>query len=92
RKVHLVNWDRVCSPNCKGGLGLRSAKELNIAFLMKLNWNMMKNPNELWVKVLSTKYLRHTTRGLLSQKSKRRSSCWRGMNEAWDTFRGGDDT
>ncbi|CAN1135617.1 Putative ribonuclease H protein At1g65750 [Linum perenne] len=89
RKIHLINWDHVCSPKSHGGLGLRSARELNKAFLMKLNWGMMKNPNELWVKVLTTKYLRKTVGGLVLRKSNRRSSCWRGMNEAWDTFRGG---
>ncbi|CAN1152714.1 Putative ribonuclease H protein At1g65750, partial [Linum perenne] len=38
RKIHNVNWQTVCKPKCLGGLGLRSDKELNKAFLMKIAW------------------------------------------------------
>ncbi|CAN1164676.1 Putative ribonuclease H protein At1g65750 [Linum perenne] len=89
RKVHLMNWDTVCKPKCQGGLGLRSARELNTAFLMKLTWNVLKKPSELWVQVLTTKYMRQTVRGPIPKKTKRWSSCWKGINVSWEVFRGG---
>lgn len=36
RRVHLVNWQEVCVPRDKGGLGLRMVKDVNLAFLAKL--------------------------------------------------------
>ncbi|CAN1800109.1 Putative ribonuclease H protein At1g65750 [Linum perenne] len=57
RKVHLISWENVCKPKDQGGLGLRSAHELNQAFLMKLTWGMLKKPSKLWVNdaILTTK-------------------------------------
>ncbi|CAN1177039.1 Putative ribonuclease H protein At1g65750 [Linum perenne] len=89
RKMHLMNWEKVCQPKECGGLGLRSAKEMNLAFLMKLTWGMIKAPDSLWASVLRTKYLKHTSNGLVPKKSKRWSSTWKGMNESWPIFTGG---
>ncbi|CAN1163380.1 Putative ribonuclease H protein At1g65750 [Linum perenne] len=83
RKIHHVNWDTICSPKEHGGLGLRSATELNEAFLMKLIWGIVKRPAELWVEVLKSKYLKQTSIGLLPRKMKKFSSCWRGINNCW---------
>ncbi|CAN1135031.1 Putative ribonuclease H protein At1g65750 [Linum perenne] len=63
RKIHNINWEMVCRPKNLGGLGLRSARELNRAFLMKLVWGVLSRPDELWVKVLASKYLKHTNTG-----------------------------
>ncbi|CAN1132937.1 Putative ribonuclease H protein At1g65750 [Linum perenne] len=82
RKVHLVNWDTVCKPKSQGGLGLRSARELNQAFLMKLIWGMMKRPNDLWVQLLTSTYMRKSVGGLITRKTKRWSAYWRGINES----------
>ncbi|CAN1162622.1 Putative ribonuclease H protein At1g65750 [Linum perenne] len=89
RKMHLINWQKVCSPKNQGGLGLRSSREMNHALLMKLIWKMLKHPEELWVSVLMTKYFDRTSEGLRPRKSKRWSSCWKGLQETWPTFQGG---
>ncbi|CAN1219300.1 Putative ribonuclease H protein At1g65750, partial [Linum perenne] len=89
RKIHLVNWESICKPKDQGGLGVRSAKELNQAFIMKLTWGLMKNTEALWVKVLKTKYLKQYVNGFSPCKSKRWSSCWKGINETWPIFTGG---
>lgn len=36
KKVHLVKWGEVWKPRDKGGLGLRMAKDFNLALLAKL--------------------------------------------------------
>ncbi|CAN1191792.1 Putative ribonuclease H protein At1g65750 [Linum perenne] len=89
RRIHPVNWEKVCSPKDQGGLGLRSARELNHAYLMKLMWGVLKKPNELWVEVLLTKYMKKSNGGLFPRKSKKWSSCWRGLNETWPIFSSG---
>ncbi|CAN1800069.1 Putative ribonuclease H protein At1g65750 [Linum perenne] len=38
RRIHNINWETVCEPKSFGGLGLRSARDLNKAFLMKIVW------------------------------------------------------
>ncbi|CAN1809468.1 Putative ribonuclease H protein At1g65750 [Linum perenne] len=40
-------------------------------------------------KVLTTKYMKRTINGLEPKKTKRWSSCWRGINASWEVFRGG---
>lgn len=35
RKMHLIDWDFVCSPKIKGGLGLRKMHDVNKAFMLR---------------------------------------------------------
>ncbi|KAL8509008.1 hypothetical protein ACS0TY_016265 [Phlomoides rotata] len=38
-----VNWAKVCAPKEEGGLGIRSIKTANEAFLQRLSWNILNN-------------------------------------------------
>ncbi|CAN1154332.1 Putative ribonuclease H protein At1g65750 [Linum perenne] len=89
RKLHLVNWDIVCLPKRMGGLGIRSARELNGAYMMKLAWSLLKHPNELWVQVLTTKYMKKVNGSLVARGSKRLSPLWRGISAAWEPMNRG---
>lgn len=35
RKLHLVNWDKICQPKCLGGLGLKKFSIINQAMIAK---------------------------------------------------------
>jgi len=59
RKPHLINWEVCCLPKGDGGLGIRNQKQMNEAFLMKILWNMINKPDDLWCKVLYSKYGRN---------------------------------
>jgi hypothetical protein len=37
-KMHLVEWDKVCSPLDEGGLGIRDIRRFNQALLGKWLW------------------------------------------------------
>jgi hypothetical protein len=37
-KMHLVKWDKVCSPIVEGGLGIRNIRRFNQALLGKWLW------------------------------------------------------
>lgn len=51
-KMHNVNWEIVCLPKEKGGLGIKSAVLINQAFIMKLEFSFLSQPNSLWVHFL----------------------------------------
>ncbi|CAN1139259.1 Putative ribonuclease H protein At1g65750 [Linum perenne] len=89
RKLHLVNWDTVCQPKREGGLGIRSARELNGAYMMKLAWILLKHPNELWVQVIMSKYLKKVNGTFVARGSRRLSPLWRGIREAWEPMNKG---
>ncbi|CAN0870549.1 Putative ribonuclease H protein At1g65750 [Linum grandiflorum] len=84
RKIHLISWDSICRPKDQGGLGLRSARELNKAYILKVAWGLMKRPEELWARVLISKYLKQSTNGLVERGTKRSTALWRGIKDSWE--------
>ncbi|CAN1170479.1 Putative ribonuclease H protein At1g65750 [Linum perenne] len=83
RKVHLISWEQICKPKAKGGLGLRLARHLNMAYMTKLAFLFFQNPNLLWVQVLHTKYFRAVNGELRPRNRSSQSSLWRGISSAW---------
>ncbi|CAN1140307.1 Putative ribonuclease H protein At1g65750 [Linum perenne] len=81
--MHLVSWDQVCKPKSKGGLGLRLARHLNMAFMAKLAFRFVQNPDELWAKVLHSKYFREVGGSLRPRNAKSQSRQWRDIDKAW---------
>ncbi|GLT77919.1 hypothetical protein SLA2020_494730 [Shorea laevis] len=47
RRAHLINWDKVSIPKSLGGLGIKSAKEANLAAMAKLNWRLFSERDKL---------------------------------------------
>ena len=47
KRIHLITWDKVCKPKQEGGLGFRKAKEINLACMTKLAWEMVNNPKKV---------------------------------------------
>lgn len=58
RGWHLVNWDTVKKGKKEGVLGVRDIVTANTAILGKSVWTMLHQPEKLWVKVVSHKYLK----------------------------------
>ena len=78
RKPHLFNWSDVCKPKKQGGLGLRSAREINASYLMKLAWKLWNESHEFWIKVLKGKYIgRRNERDFKAKGS--HSSTWKSI-------------
>ncbi|RVX21853.1 putative ribonuclease H protein [Vitis vinifera] len=55
-KIHLVNWEVVCTDKDKGGLGLRKLAMLNKALLGKWIWRYACDKDNLWKQVITVKY------------------------------------
>ncbi|KAJ9689326.1 hypothetical protein PVL29_014820 [Vitis rotundifolia] len=56
KKIHLINWEVVCTQKAKGGLGIRKIETLNRALLGKWIWRFASDRDILWKKVIGTKY------------------------------------
>ena len=52
----MVSWDKVCHLKRMGGLGLLETKVVNKAFLCKLSWRYLTEPNNFGVKNIRAKY------------------------------------
>jgi len=63
-RPHLVGWDVCCLPKNEGGLGIKRPHDMNDAILMKMLWNLINNPNDLWCKVLYGKYGKNNDLGV----------------------------
>jgi len=86
RKVHLVNWDVCCRPKCDGGLGFKRPHRMNEAFLMKMLWNLINNPDELWCRVLINKYGRNNDLMVSCNSQPYDSSLWKALVGVWNDF------
>ena len=54
--MSLVNWEEVCKPKEKGGLGVRRLCDLNKALLMKIGWRLGEDSTN-WGNIMKVKYL-----------------------------------
>ncbi|CAN1169819.1 Putative ribonuclease H protein At1g65750 [Linum perenne] len=89
RKVYLMSWDQICAPKDKGGLGLRQARFLNLAYMIKLAFICFQKPDLLWVRVLQGKYLKETTEGLVPAHRSSQSNVWKGICQVWPSMMNG---
>ena len=55
RKIHLVNWSKICSPVKNGGLG-RCLRRFNSTLLAKWLWRYGLENDALWRRVIGAKY------------------------------------
>jgi hypothetical protein len=55
-KMHLVGWDKVCSPSDEGGLGIQDIRRFNQALLGKWLWRFAHEEGAWWRSVLVAKY------------------------------------
>lgn len=74
---NLIGWDRICKPKYLGGLGLRKAEVNNKAMQMKLLWRILMDPSNLWVQLVTKKYLKSKT---LFDYAPSQSSSWQWRN------------
>lgn len=59
RRPALLAWDDLCAPKKNGGLGLKQIQVWNMAALGKQVWALMMKKDALWVKWISTIYLKN---------------------------------
>ncbi|BFG41860.1 hypothetical protein CerSpe_281350 [Prunus speciosa] len=79
-KVHLCQWDLVCRPKCKGGMGFKKSAAMNQALLSKIGWRVQNKDNGLWAKIFEAKYLKGASILDSPNSTKKTSShTWKGI-------------
>ena len=54
-----VNWEDVCFPKCKGGLGSKSLMHWNLSLVGKQAWSISMKADNLWVKWVRVMYVKN---------------------------------
>ena len=75
RKIAWVDWNTICMSKEVGGLGVRRLNEFNIALLAKWCWRFLVDRDNLWYKVLSSRY--GEERGRLRDGGRLGSAWWK---------------
>ncbi|XP_074301475.1 uncharacterized protein LOC141632870 [Silene latifolia] len=89
RGISLMSWDVVTKEKSDGGLGLRSMRQVNTAFMAKLGWRMLSEPNSVWARVLRHKYCKGRCDAEMFQGKQVSSNVWKGIVEAVDVLKKG---
>lgn len=85
-----MGWDKITQPLDKGGLGLQTAKGINLAYLSKLNWRFHSEKDSVWAQVLRKKYMTQRRISSSSENSLLSSQTWKAMKKEWMFSRGNE--
>lgn len=79
-RIPLVAWDKMCQPKSKGDLNIKCCETWNTAAICKQVWNIASKKDTLWVKWISSVYLKGGD--FWSHTPKPDSTwCWRKLNK-----------
>lgn len=84
RHIHLASWSSICIPKKNGGLGLRTARDINTTFMMKAGWSLCSRKSDMWVKIIRSKYKCGTELVPRINTSRQGSNLWRGICKNWN--------
>ncbi|CAN1760768.1 LINE-1 retrotransposable element ORF2 protein, partial [Linum perenne] len=85
RSLHWVAADEIRRAKKDGGLGFKSFADFNKAFLAKLAWRILIQPDSLWVRVLKGLYYPRSD-FLIAGKHHRPSWVWSSIREGRDVL------
>lgn len=73
-----VVWNDICKCKSEGGLGIRTLKEVNLVYGLKLIWRMLSGES-LWGRWIKTNLLKKKSFWEVSEKTQVGSWMWRKM-------------
>lgn len=56
RKIHWIEWDKLCLPKDVGGLGFKDVQLFNQALLAKQTWILLQDPGSIFSSFLKGRY------------------------------------
>ena len=56
KKIHWINWGKLCSPKNKGGMGFRDLNAFNLAMLTKQAWCLIQGTHSLFYRLYKAHY------------------------------------
>ena len=83
RKIHWVNWKKLCTSKQKGGMGFRDLHAFNLAMLSKQAWRLTQDINSLFYKVYKARYFPNCS-FMTAQLGSNSSFVWRSLLAARD--------
>uniref|UniRef100_A0A803PHA9 Reverse transcriptase domain-containing protein n=1 Tax=Cannabis sativa TaxID=3483 RepID=A0A803PHA9_CANSA len=86
--VSWVSWNKLCKHKDVGGLGFKSLREYNLAYLGKQGWRLITNEDSLVAKVYKARYY-HRGNFLSAELGPNPSFIWRSILEAKDLLQAG---
>lgn len=87
--LYLRAWDQLCTPILARGLGLQRMKDINIAFVKKLGWNLCTQPSKTWVQLIRSRYLKGRKITYFQHTAKASLWIWAGIQNIQDSLRKG---
>lgn len=79
--THLIAWEMLQRPSEQGGIEIRSARQANSAFLTKLGWRVLTEPQALWSRVLRAKHCKGRCDVDMFNPKPNMSNVWNGITE-----------
>lgn len=72
---------RVTHPNNRGSLWIRNTRYMNLTFMVKLGWRIMKERDSQWLRVHVSKYMKEEWTLQRMQFKIGASNSWKGITE-----------
>ena len=85
RKIHWINWEWLCEPKKKGGMGFRNINAFNLAMLAKQAWRLLNQQNSLFFRVYKARYFPMCS-FLEAKLGSNPSYVWRSILQARDVI------
>ena len=83
KKIHWINWNRLCTSKNKGGMGFRNIHAFNLAMLAKQAWHLITSTQSLFYKVYKARYFPKCS-FLEAEFGKNPSFVWRSLMASRD--------
>ena len=88
KKIHWINWKKLCSPKVKGRMGFRDIQAFNVALLAKQAWRLIHHTHSLFYQVYKARYFPNCS-FLEAELGHNPSYVWRSLLAARDIIRAG---
>ena len=83
KKIHWINWKRLCDPKKTGGMGFHDIHAFNLAMLAKQAWRLLNHQNSLFFKVYKARYFPNVS-FVEAELGSNPSYVWRSLLKARD--------
>ena len=88
KKIHWINWTKLCGSKRKGGMGFRDIHAFNLAMLAKQAWRLLIETHSLFYRVYKARYFPSST-FMDSELGTNPSFVWRSLLQAREVIREG---